>query len=314
MRYITLALILASMFACLKADSKNDMPTKNAMSATKTTDSIESTESIKVVVSVLPLKEMIERIGGKYVEVEVLVPAGKSPEIYEPSIAQMKHITNAHIFFGVGMPFETTWHKRFVSTNPKLIYHLLSSRGIEAHSNNAHIHNPHIWLSSKSIKPHIIKIAKALSAIKPKYRESFHNAANELTLELQSISEKTQALFANAKAQRHFLVYHSAFSVFANDFSIYEHSIEKDGKETKVKELNALLNEITSLGIQAIFIQPQFSPSRVQFIAKSANLRIIELDPLNAMWLSSLQTNACQIAFNLSLNEVKSCLELYFKE
>ncbi len=33
---------------------------------------------IKVLVSVLPQKEMIERIGGEYVKVEVLVPAGKS--------------------------------------------------------------------------------------------------------------------------------------------------------------------------------------------------------------------------------------------
>ena len=77
--------------------------------------------SIKVIVSVLPQKEMIERIGGEYVQVEVLVPQGKSPEIYEPSIAQMKYIAQADIFFGVGMPFESPWLKRFSLANPSLI-------------------------------------------------------------------------------------------------------------------------------------------------------------------------------------------------
>lgn len=55
-------------------------------------------EPIKVLVSVLPQKQMLESIGKEYVEVEVLVPPSKSPEIYEPNIQQMKHIQNAEVF------------------------------------------------------------------------------------------------------------------------------------------------------------------------------------------------------------------------
>ena len=38
---------------------------------------------IKVLVSVLPQKEMIERIGGEYVEVEVLVPKFMSQVLHK---------------------------------------------------------------------------------------------------------------------------------------------------------------------------------------------------------------------------------------
>jgi ABC-type Zn uptake system ZnuABC Zn-binding protein ZnuA len=42
-------------------------------------------EPIRVVVSVQPQAYFVERVGGKYVDVEVLVGPGRSPATYEPT-------------------------------------------------------------------------------------------------------------------------------------------------------------------------------------------------------------------------------------
>ncbi|WP_295700559.1 zinc ABC transporter substrate-binding protein [uncultured Helicobacter sp.] len=274
--------------------------------------------SIKVIVSVLPQKEMIERIGGEYVQVEVLVPQGKSPEIYEPSIAQMKYIAQADIFFGVGMPFESPWLKRFSLANPSLIYYNLSTLAqmpqSHAHTTHIPIHNPHIWLSAQSMQPQVAFIADILSKADVAHKDIFKHNSTELIKTLQTITDKTRLLFGTPQAQKHFIVYHPAFEIFAKDFNLTEKSLENEGKEPKGKELSALMQYARNHHIKAIFIQPQYAKSRVEMLAKELNLRIIELDPLAPSWLLSLQSNACQIALNLALDEIASCMQQYFKE
>lgn len=275
---------------------------------------------IKVLVSVLPQKEMIERIGGEYVKVEVLVPAGKSPEIYEPSIAQMRHIEDSHIFFGVGMPFESAWLKRFKNTNPSLIYYNLADSFVDSkntesqHTAHKHTHNPHIWLSFQALQPQILRIGDILSKIDTTHSDMFQKNALKLVKELKNIQKHTHILFTSPKAQKNFITYHPTFAYWSTEFNVQELSLEHNGKELKGRELLALISQAKAHNLKAVFIQPQFAKSRVEIFAKELGLRIIELDPLREDWLLSLQESACQIAFSLSTQESKSCVQTYFKD
>ncbi|MCX2716691.1 zinc ABC transporter substrate-binding protein [Helicobacter sp. MIT 21-1697] len=268
---------------------------------------------IKVLVSVLPQKEMLEYIGGEYVKVEVLVSVGKSPEMYEPSFTQMRHIQNAQVFFGVGMPFESAWLKRFKNTNPSLIYHsLIDEQSSQTH--HAHTHNPHIWLSLQTLQPRILLIADILGKIDTSHSHIFQKNAQELIAKLKNIQKRTATLLASPKAQKSFITYHPTFAYWSAEFGVQELSLEHNGKELKGKELVALITQAKGHNLKAVFIQPQFAKSRVEMFAKELGLRIIELDPLRKDWLLSLQESACQIAFSLSIQEVKPCMQEYFKD
>lgn len=275
---------------------------------------------IKVLVSVLPQKEMIERIGGEYVEVEVLVPKGKSPEIYEPSIAQMKYIEDSHIFFGVGMPFESAWLKRIAHINPSLIYYnlahsvLTDNRIKGADSKHTHAHNPHIWLSPKAILPQIDIIAQTLGKLDKEHFKIFQQNATLLSDDIKAIQEHTKELFAKEDSKKSFITYHPALTYWSAEFKVKELSIENNGKEIKGRELVALMAQAKKDSVEAIFIQPEFTKSRVEMFARELDLRIIELDVLRKDWLLSLQDLACQIAFSLSAQESKSCVQKYFKD
>lgn len=271
---------------------------------------------LKVLVSVLPQKQMLERIGGEYVEVEVLVPSGKSPEIYEPSIAQMKYIQHASVFFGVGMPLESVWFKKFRTINAGLKYYSLTQNhhAHEAQPHDTHTHNPHIWLSPKNSQIQAEFIAHTLSSLKGEQTDFFHTRAKQLIDELKEIEANTRKLFARADTHKSFLVYHPAFEDFARDFQLEELSIEKDGKEAKGRDLSQLITQIKEKNIQVIFTQPQFSQSRVQSLISELQLNAITLDPLLPSYPHALRIYACQIAFHTDAQSQRflACLNEFF--
>ena len=67
-----------------------------------------SLQTMQVLVSIVPQQEMVESIGGSFVSVTVLVPAGQSPHSYEPTPSQLIDITQAEAYFivGSGVEFE----------------------------------------------------------------------------------------------------------------------------------------------------------------------------------------------------------------
>ena len=48
-----------------------------------------ATGSIAVIVSIVPQKYFVEKIGGDIIKVSIMVPPGASPATYEPKPAQM---------------------------------------------------------------------------------------------------------------------------------------------------------------------------------------------------------------------------------
>ena len=70
------------------------------------------TGSVKAFVSILPQAYFVERVGGSYVDVEVLVGPGQSPATFEPTPKQMARLGEARVYFTIGTPFE----KGFIDT------------------------------------------------------------------------------------------------------------------------------------------------------------------------------------------------------
>ncbi|MBN1257442.1 MAG: zinc ABC transporter substrate-binding protein [Planctomycetes bacterium] len=61
---------------------------------------------LKIFVSILPLQDFVEKVGGDLVEVEVLVPPGQSPATYTVTAKQMARLVKADLLFTCGLPFE----------------------------------------------------------------------------------------------------------------------------------------------------------------------------------------------------------------
>ena len=75
---------------------------------------------LKVFVTIPPQAWFVERIGGPYVAVQVLVGPGQSPHTFDPTPQQMARLADARIFFRIGWPLEPRLLERARSINPNL--------------------------------------------------------------------------------------------------------------------------------------------------------------------------------------------------
>ena len=124
-----------------------------------------------VTVTIEPFRYFVEQIAGNDVNVNVMVPAGSSPETYEPTPQQMVDLSQSGFYFKVGqIGFEKTWMKKLQQNAPdmKVIDTSAGIRMLKTQSGNI---DPHTWMSIKSADIITSNIAKALMEKYPKIKE-----------------------------------------------------------------------------------------------------------------------------------------------
>jgi ABC-type Zn uptake system ZnuABC Zn-binding protein ZnuA len=95
-----------------------------------------------IVVSILPQQTFVEKIGGDKIKVTTMVKPGSDPHAYEPKPSQMKDITNANIYFPIGLEFENTWLDKFAAQNKNMKF-VEMTKGIELIEMKKHSHYHH---------------------------------------------------------------------------------------------------------------------------------------------------------------------------
>ncbi len=243
----------------------------------------------KLYVSILPLRYLVNHIVGDDFPIEVLVPAGASPETFEPTPRQFVELNRAPLIFSVGLiDFETALLSKL--ENQQRVVNL--SKGIDliagscSHCNHKHGHShhghgvdPHIWTAPKALQQ---MARNAYEAIHRMYPDSAKYTANHDTLQtrLQQLDQYIGQEISGSGID-YFVIYHPALSYYAQDYGIKQIAIEQDGKEPSAKRLAELIAMIRKDGVKRIFYQSQFPASCVETITKDTDAESVQIDPLH---------------------------------
>jgi zinc transport system substrate-binding protein len=272
---------------------------------------------LKAVVSIVPQKYFVEKIGGKLVAVTVMVEPGASPETYEPRAKQMVELSEADLYFAVGVPFEGAWLKKIAATNPEMrVVHtdediekipmevpfqegqpIQTGRKAQSRlgSERESIKDPHIWLSPPLVKIQAHIILEALQAADPIHRSEFERNYEKFSRELDEIDAELRADFAGKEGLA-FLVFHPAWGYFARTYGLQQVPVEIEGKEPKPAQIRALIEFAQKNDIKIVFVQPQFSTKHAQLVADAIGGQLVFADPLAADWSRNLREVAGKFA------------------
>ena len=255
------------------------------------------TEPIPIFVSIAPQKYFVERIGGNDVKVEVMVQPGESPATFNPNPKKMSRLANAKLYFSIGVPFERIWVSRLKAIQPDLKFislnHNLSSKIESGHSQNKQ--DPHIWLSPLLAKKMVTEIEAALSKAKPERAEFFKINHIALAQELDILDQEIRDIIATAKS-RNFMVFHPAWSYFAETYDLKQVAIEHQGKEPGPRTLQKIINIGKKLKIKTIFVQKQFGLSVAKNVSKIIGANVQEIDPLAENYFENMRKTAKAIS------------------
>lgn len=238
-------------------------------------------------VTIAPLTEIVAEITGGDFPVEVLVPAGASPETFEPTPRQFIALNSAQAVFAVGLlDFENALTSRMDDASK--VVNL--SRGIEPiagscsheHRGHRHVHgiDPHVWTSPRQL---MTMAGNAFEAIRALYPDSVKYADN-----YRRYSEKLRLLDAEcaeacARSERRcFVVFHPALTYYARDYGIEQIAVEHEGKEPAARQLGGIIERARQNGVRRVFYQSQFPRSTVETVAADIGAECVEFDPLAA--------------------------------
>lgn len=241
----------------------------------------------RAVVSIAPLKPLVEGILGDDFEVSVLVPLGASPETFEPTPKQLQEVESARFVFGTGLlEFEQELLHR-IARNEQIIN---LSQGIEliagtcshAHHNHScgHAHgvDPHIWCSPKSLGKMAENMHSAIATEMPdstKYSERY----TTLCIKLLELDEEI-AEMCRQSPRTTFMIYHPALTYLARDYGLTQVAVENEGKEPSAKHLARIIEQARNEGIKHIFYQSEFPASSVEIICQDIDATAMEINPL----------------------------------
>jgi zinc transport system substrate-binding protein len=244
-----------------------------------------------VTVSVLPEKYFVDRIGGMYVQTNVMVGPGESPHSYEPKARQMAALSNSVVFFAIGVEFENAWLERITSANPGLHVVDLSS-GItkltSAETDHPGEMDPHIWTSPQLGKTIAKQIAAVLIEIDPQHTNEFQANLSSLIGDIEQLQVEIKKSITQMDTHQ-FMVFHPAWGYFANEFGLEQIPIEINGAEPSASELAQLIDTAKKDHIRVIFAQPEFSTKSADYIASEIGGKVILISPLAKDWLENLR-------------------------
>lgn len=244
----------------------------------------------RAIVSIAPLKPLVENILGDDFEISVLVPQGASPETFEPTPKQLREVESARFVFGTGLlEFEQELLHR-IARNEQIIN---LSQGIEliagtcSHAHHAHHDHscghahgidPHIWCSPKSLGKMAENTYNAIASEMPdstKYGERY----TTLCIKLLELDEEVSELCRQSPRST-FFIYHPALTYLARDYGLTQVAVEHEGKEPSAKHLVNIIEQARTEGVKHIFYQSEFPASSVEVICKDTNTTAVEINPL----------------------------------
>jgi len=245
--------------------------------------SASASAPLPVFVSILPQKYFVERVGGEQVAVSVMVGSGQSPATYEPTPRQMTALSQARLYFSIGVAFEDVWLKRIQATNPALRV-VPMQRGIAllpltGPSGEIGGTDPHVWTSPQRVKLMAANVRDALNQADPNHRGDCESNYRTLAAEMDKLDGNIRAILASARGKP-FMVFHPSWGYFAKDYGLRQIPIEAEGKEPGAKALVRVIDLGKREGVRVIFVQTQFSQRTAETIATAIGARVVAVDPL----------------------------------
>lgn len=238
-----------------------------------------------VLVTVAPQAEMVERIAGNLVQVEVLVPPDADPHTFEPTVQQMRTVAHASLYFLVGHPaleFEAVWRERLAAEGRQLRF-VEGSSGFDVSDPD-----PHIWLSPRAARAMARNLAAGLGEMLPEAKPRIDAGLLRFLGEVDVLDSEIRGIVAQS-GNRTFLVYHAAWGWFARDYGLEQIAIERGHVHPGPAHVAELIDRAKRESIRVVFVQPQVGAAQAQAFADEIGGRVVRVDPLARNWFDNLR-------------------------
>jgi zinc transport system substrate-binding protein len=246
-----------------------------------------------ITVSIAPYSYFIREIAGNDFRVNIMVPPGSNPHIYEPYPGQISRLKKSVAYISNGfLGFEITWLDRFYEMNKTMrkislgdkIDPIVSTNKHEGeHSEGA---DPHYWVSPACALVMASEVKDLMCQLNPSGYQKYQSNCDSLIIKIEAVDKKARALFDSFTGES-FMIYHPNLAYLARDYGLNEIAVEFEGKEPPPSRLKKLIDVAASKNIKTIFVQREYDSKNAREIAREIGGSVVIIDPLSEDWFKS---------------------------
>lgn len=270
----------------------------------ETTTQKTNDDKLNIIVSIYPLKEFADKIGGDKVDVTCLVPENMEPHDYEPKTKDFQELIKSKAFIYNGLGMETWVDQVNETIKDKGVVIVNSSTGIEVRKEEDAV-DPHIWLSLKSAEVQSENIKNTFIKLDEKNKDYYEENYKKFKEELDSVYNEYKPKF-DTLSKKNFITGHAAFGYLCREFGLTQKSVENlfaEGEPTP-KQLEELINFCKENNIQTVFSEALASPKVSETLAKEVGAKVVPILTLEAKEEGKDYIQAMRY----NLDEIYSCL------
>lgn len=276
-----------------------------------------------VLASASMFADMAEVISGGLVEVEVIVPIGGDPHLYEPTPADARLVARADLILRNGLTFEG-WINELIENSGTEAQVVTITEGIEPIESEdyANSSDPHAWMSARNGLIYIRNVKDALVTLDPDHAEEYqfnyeiyHQQVEDLD---QSIEAAIQAIPAG---KRVLITSHDAFRYYGRRYGVRVEAVLGTSTDADVQTSDVIrLNEVLeNTGVPAVFVESTVNPKLLQQVARDNDVIIggsLYADSLGdedspaSTYLKMLEHNTRTIVEGLSRHKTEVIAEI----
>lgn len=261
-------------------------------------------------VSIAPFKYFVEEIAGSNFTVNVMVPPGANPHIYEPYPDQISKLRQSVAYISNGyLGFEMTWLDRFYELNRNMKKLTLSDSIDLIKPEHRHEGDmlegadPHYWVSPLCALKMASSVREFLTELDPQNSMQYDENYKILTKKILEVDSMARELSSPGR-KRAFMIYHPNLGYLARDYGLEEIAVENEGKEPSPSTLMELIDRAKSDQLKVILVQREYDSKNARAVAEETGARVVVIDPLSEDWYTSTAgiINILKESFELNLN------------
>lgn len=256
----------------------------------KKEESSTVSKRIKVIVTLFPIYDFVKNVGGQYVDVYLLLPAGAEAHSFEPSPEDIIKISKADVFIYTGKHLEPWAEKILKGIDKKSLIVVDCSQGIQLkkgidsdnHDHGGHEHkvDPHIWLDFENAKKMVDNIVEAIIRADANHKEYYIKHSEVYKLKLTELDERFKKGLSSCKTRYFIHGGHYTFGYLAKRYglryiSAYE-SFSPDAEPT-AQRISMIIKTIKKYNTKYVFYEELISPKLAEMISRETGANLLKL-------------------------------------
>lgn len=218
---------------------------------------------LQVVTTTTMITDLVQNIGGNYIDVEGLMGSGVDPHLYKASEGDVNKIAHADVIFYGGLHLEGKLVEVFEKMGSQNINTIAVSDAVDKKTligseYFASNYDPHIWFDVTNWELITQFVVEKLSEANPEHQAAFEKNGADYLEKLKALNEEIKSVISTLPEDKRILVTaHDAFNYFGQAYGFEVVGLQglSTATEAGVQDVQNLATFIIDKQVKAIFVE-----------------------------------------------------------